>query len=270
VTETLAIPEAERRDYEAFKARVRRSTGLDLNLYKQQQMHRRLVSLLDRVGVRTFADYYALIDRDPREMGVFLDRLTINVSELFRNPEKWQELREHVLMPLVKEQRPLRVWSAGCSFGAEPFSLAMLLGDLAPACAHYLLATDIDRGILARAREGLFSEADARAVPAEYKARYLNPYNGGYQASTALKSRISFRVHNLLADPFEQNFDLILCRNVVIYFTDAAKDELFARFANALRPGGTLLLGGTERILNPRDIGLDSPRPFFYRRLQPT
>src|SRR5579871_5837340 len=127
--DALDLSAPELRDYETFKQSVHRMTGIDLGLYKTQQMHRRLFGLVERANLRTFAEYAQRLQQDPKELAVFLDRVTINVSELFRNPEKWEELRTQilpaVLQSAVQRGRRLRIWSAGCSYGAEPYTLAM-------------------------------------------------------------------------------------------------------------------------------------------------
>src|SRR5262249_36596717 len=156
-----------------FKQSIYRKTGIDLNLYKAQQMHRRLMGMVERANLGSFVEYFQLIERDPDEFAAFLDRMTINVSELFRNPEKWEELRDKVLGPMLQQRRPLRIWSAGCSFGAEPYTLAMLLDHLSPHGRHLLLATDIDQKILEKARRGVFTEPDIKNVPPAYRQKYL-------------------------------------------------------------------------------------------------
>jgi len=267
VQDQLILNDTQRADFEALKAYVLRKTGIDLNLYKAQQMHRRLMGLVERANLKSFSDYLKLLDCQPEEMATFLDRMTINVSELFRNADKWTEMREKVLPRMLKERRPLRVWSAGCSFGAEPYTIAMILDDLAPGMKHYILATDIDQKILDKARRGVFTEPDVKNVPDAYRRKHIEAKGDEYCVTAGLRDRIAFRRHNLLRDPFEHDFDLICCRNVVIYFTDEAKDELFKRFCQALRPSGTLFIGGTERIFNYREIGMDTKIPFFYERV---
>ncbi len=266
-------------DYAAFKTAFFKKSGIDLKLYKDQQMQRRLFNLVERANLKTFMQYFALLDSDPQIYADFLDRMTINVSELCRNPEKWRELREAILPPMLAENRPLKIWSAGCSYGAEPYSLAILLDQMTPTVRHAIHASDLDRKILAKAKEGIFSAADVRNLTPQEKERYFTalPQSPGSiplsetMPSLALKpevrQRVQFRQHNLLADRFEDGYDLICCRNVVIYFTDEAKEALYARFREALRPGGMLLVGGTERIFNFREMGFDSPLPFFYRRI---
>ena len=321
---------AETADYAAFKARVKQKTGIDLNLYKQQQMHRRLLSLLEKVQVKSFVDYFAVLERDPNEWKVFLDRMTINVSELFRNPEKWEELRRPILTEWLARgtpgsaTRPFKVWSAGCSYGAEPYSLAILLDQIASGMRHTLHATDLDRTILAKAREGHFTQSDIKNVPPAVLERYFTRIKAGttervgaaegtlrsdsrretvaasgrterataatatavpaylradvertvaslepaYQVRDEIRARITFSQQNLLADRFDEGYDLICCRNVVIYFTDDAKADLYRRFHKALRPGGVLFVGGTERIFESRALGFEMPLPFFYRKTE--
>ncbi len=300
--------DADTPDYAAFKACVQRKTGIDLNQYKAQQMRRRLTSLLERARVATFKDYFALIERDVDEWNVFLDRVTINVSELFRNPEKWEDLRKPILTEWLNPVRPpdtagassgisgaprrFKAWSAGCSYGAEPYSLAILLDQIWPGQTTTLHATDLDRAILARAAQGRFTAADAKNVAPDVLKQYFKPVSdttrktGGerpaqsgpmptrpdpdtlFQVRPDIGRRVAFRPHNLLADRFESDYDLICCRNVVIYFTDEAKQTLYKRFQQALRPGGILFVGSTERIFNYQELGFDMPLPFFYRRIR--
>lgn len=263
----LILTDTQRSDFETFKHRIMRKTGIDLNLYKPQQMHRRLMGLVERANLKTFTEYVNLLEHNTAEMNIFLDRLTINVSELFRNPEKWDELRDKILPALLHRRRVLRIWSAGCSFGAEPYSLAMLLDHITPGVRHYIAASDIDRNILNKAREGIYSEVDIKNIPQSYRQKYLTVSGKNYQVSSTLRERITFKQHNLLSDQFERDFDLIVCRNVVIYFTDDAKDHLFSRFASSLMPSGVLFIGGTERIFNYREIGLNTHLPFFYQKI---
>ncbi len=262
-------------DYKEFKSVILRKTGIDLNLYKQQQMHRRLQGLLEKNGCRDFLEYCNILLSKPGALEQFLDRMTINVSELFRNPEKWAELRTQILPGLLSANRQLRIWSAGCSFGAEPYSLAILLDKIAPGIRFSLDATDLDKTILEKAKEGKFSSQDVQNVDKADLQKYFcelpasdtfSSLEAKYQVNQSIRAKVNFRPHNLLADPFEQNYDLICCRNVVIYFTDEAKQELYKKFCNALRPKGVLFVGGTERIFGYQSLGFDTSIPFFYYR----
>src|ERR671928_267853 len=143
-------------DFQAFRKQAYRITGLDLTSYKAPQMQRRLLALLARVQVKSFAEYARLLERDAIRRQEFRDYVTINVSEFFRDAERFGELERRVLPELLATagSRGLKVWSAGCSMGAEPYSLAMLLRELGPGRHHQVLATDIDQTILNRAQEG--------------------------------------------------------------------------------------------------------------------
>ncbi|HEX2948518.1 MAG TPA: protein-glutamate O-methyltransferase CheR [Armatimonadota bacterium] len=253
-------------DYEGFCRAVRTHTGLDLAAYKRNQMERRLRAMADRVGADSLLSYWKMICKDQKAVDQFLDRVTINVSELFRNPEKFEELRTIVLPALLREKKELAIWSAGCSYGAEAYSLRILLQQLSPRVNHRILATDIDTRILARAREGIFSEDDMRNIAPPLRHQFFTTTEGGYRVSAQLRQGVEFRHHDLLRDKFPEKMDLILCRNVVIYFADEAKRRLFEGFYQALRPGGYLLVGSTERIFGAQEIGFRTPRPFFYQK----
>lgn len=253
-------------DYEEFKRRVLDLTGLDLSSYKQRQMQRRINSLMDSLRVPTYREYFNLLKTNPVRYEEFLKRITINVSEFFRNPERFAELEEKYLPQLLSARRPLKVWSAGCSTGPEPYSLAILLSDLAPGLAHRVLATDIDRVVLERAKAGVYQATDLKNVSSARLARYFDRAGETYRVKETVKRLVDFRRQNLLTDPFERDFDLILCRNVVIYFTEEAKHLLYQKFYQALAPGGLFLVGGTEPILRYRDYGFETVGPTFYRR----
>ncbi|HHW14127.1 MAG TPA: protein-glutamate O-methyltransferase CheR [Firmicutes bacterium] len=253
-------------DYEEFKRRILDLTGLDLSSYKQRQMQRRINSLMDSLRVPTYREYFNLLKTDPVRYEEFLKRITINVSEFFRNPERFAELEEKYLPELLAARRPLKVWSAGCSTGPEPYSLAILLLELAPSLPHRVLATDIDRVVLERAKAGVYQAADLKNVSPARLARYFDRSGETYRVKETVKRLVDFRRQNLLTDPFERDFDLILCRNVVIYFTEEAKHLLYQKFFQALAPGGLFLVGGTEPILRYRDYGFETVGPTFYRR----
>ncbi|MCX7799489.1 MAG: protein-glutamate O-methyltransferase CheR [Fimbriimonadales bacterium] len=248
-----------------FHNAFRRRTGLDLAHYKQDQLRRRIVSMAETRGCKSLEEFWALLSASEKDLRWFQDKLAINVSELFRNPEKWEELRRRVLPELLGRSRSLKCWSAGCSYGAEAYSLAMTLDAWFPG-AHSILGTDIDQAALAQANKGVFHDNDVRGVPEELKRRYLRRTEAGWEADPRLRRYLSFRNGDLLADRFDQGYDLILCRNVVIYFNDEAKDRLYRKFFQALKPGGVLFVGSTERIFNSQTIGFESTMPFFYRK----
>jgi chemotaxis protein methyltransferase CheR len=257
-------------DFERFKQQLYQRTGLDLNQYKFDQTYRRIWTMVERAGFQRFTDYLQHLLQDEARLRAFIDRLAINVSELFRNPEQFQILEREVLPLLLQRSFSLRLWSAGCSYGAEAYSLAILLHELAPRRPHQILGTDIDQEMLTRAQRGIFQENDMRSVPPTYRERYFRAFteNGRtlYEADPILQRYLRFERHNLLADPYPQGFDLIACRNVVIYFSEDAKERIFREFYNALKPGGYLFLGNTERIFNYQQIGYENPYAFYYRK----
>lgn len=258
----LSVSEA---NWDTFYQALNRKTGLDLHAYKQPQMRRRILGFAENLKLSNLEELWAWMIANPENLDAFRDRMAINVTELFRNPERWVDLEQRILPELVNHNPRLNIWSAGCSYGAEAHSLAMILDKRFPG-GHRILCSDIDRAALKQAQQGIFNDADVKPVPEAYRG-YLTPHGRGeWQASEKLRRYMRFQEHNLLKDRFESNLDLIVCRNVVIYFTEETKDELYDRFFKALRPGGILFVGGTERIFSATKIGYETAAPFFYRK----
>jgi chemotaxis protein methyltransferase CheR len=262
----------EAETYGHIKVKVKKLLNIDLNHYKEEQMRRRLDSWLVRSGMPSWNDYFGRITADSRELSRFRDYLTINVSEFFRDHDRWKTIGTQVLPALAKESlklRPprggLRLWSAGCSIGAEPYTLGMLCDEIAPTLPHRILATDLDRSVLTRCNaRGPYSAEETQNVSPERKSAYFKPGGPPYFVKEQIGKWIEFKEHNMLDDPYENNFDLIICRNVVIYFTAETKEKLYRKFFTALRPGGILFLGGTEIIPRPQEIGFRSQGVSMY------
>lgn len=252
-------------EWDKFYAALKGRTGLDLHLYKPGQMQRRIISMCESKSCKNLEDFWKVISTEKDGINWFLDKMAINVSELFRNPEKWVELEQKILPELLSKAPRLKIWSAGCSIGAEAHSVATILADKFPG-SHTIVGTDIDQAALAQARSGVYSEMETKCVPAPYKAKYYDRDGTNFVAKPELKKYLNFKTGNLLEDNFDSGFDLIICRNVVIYFTDEAKDALYRRFFNSLKPGGILFVGSTERIFNYRDMGYEAPITFFYQK----
>lgn len=252
--------------YAAFQRTILRLTGVDLTSYRQGQMRRRLEALVQRVGANGFLEYSKLLERDPARLQEFRDYFTINVTEFFRDVDRFRHLETRVLPKLLERRSGLRIWSAACSIGAEPYSVAILLKEQAPTLSHKIVATDVDQTVLDRARRGNgYVPADVRAVPpARLTRAFTKDEKGTYAIKSEYKTMVEFRQHNLLTPPPAQNFDLIMCRNVVIYFTDDAKAVLYRSLVNALRPGGVLFVGGTEMVAGAQHLGLGAIGPSFY------
>jgi chemotaxis protein methyltransferase CheR len=251
-------------EYVAFCEGFRRLTGIDLLQYKRGQMERRIRTFVQHRGAEL--ESYLVQLKDDTELGAFLDRVTINVSQLWRNPSEWTSLAEHVLPELAAAGR-IRAWSAGCSYGAEAYTLAALCLEHAPRTRVEIIGTDIDERMVARAREGRFDDADARTAPRELLERWFDRDGDGWVARRELRGVARFETADLLRMPFpEGRYDLVLCRNTVIYFTEEVRDALHARLAVSLRPGGYFLIGSTERVSNAAEAGLEVVRPFLYRK----
>lgn len=256
---------SEQDDYLLFIDKIKTATGIDLAQYKEAQMKRRLTTLRVRHGYDTFAAFFEGMSQNKKLFLDFLDRMTINVSEFWRNRNRWEVLQNE-LLPELQSRLPLKVWSAACSTGEEPYTLAMILDIANVLNRSTILATDIDEGALAKAKEGIYLERSLREVPEQVVKTYFHSDGLHYKIDSKLSSAVQFKKQNLLLDSFEDGFDLIVCRNVMIYFTEEAKHTLYHKFARALRPGGILFVGSTEQIFSPEQYQLEAANTFFYRK----
>jgi len=253
--------------YLEFIGKIYRKTGLDLSNYKRPQMERRITSLMRSCDIHNFNDYFLLLEKDKNQLNRFINHLTINVSEFYRNPTQWQVLQDKILPELLSKSPNLKVWSAGCSTGEEPYTVAMILAEMAPRGNHQIIATDIDQEVLKKAQEGLYNIKSVAGLPQQYFKKYFTQDGETIRVVDSLKKMIKFRAHNLLKDPYETNVDLLICRNVVIYFTEEAKSVLYRKFHQALKPHGILFIGSTEQIFQPQEVGFKSMAMFFYQKI---
>ena len=249
-----------------FIASVKRKTGIDLAAYKEAQMKRRLTSLYMKKGFHDFNDFFHALDKDQDLLNEFLDRMTINVSEFYRNGKRWEVLQTKIFPKLLSENKRLKIWSAACSTGEEPYTTAMVLSNHVPLSQITIHATDLDENAIQRAKVGVYPERSLAEVPNDMKSKYFEKQGAFYKIDDSIKKTVNFQQHNLLKDTYESNYDLIICRNVMIYFTEDAKDQIYQNFSNSLRPGGILFVGSTEQIFNPGKYGFESEDTFFYRK----
>lgn len=254
-------------DLEYFKEWVYKEFRIDLKAYKPTQLHRRILSLMSRVGVNSVDEYIKLLKEDQQQREKFLDFITINVTEFFRNPDIFNDLKKKIKEELLPNNRNLKIWSAACSIGAEPYSIAMILEDLAPGGRHTIIATDIDNGILERAKKGEYSEAEIKNISKDQLNKYFNKQGEYYVIDKKIKSMVTFKRHDLILDRYETDFDLIVCRNVVIYFNQDIKDEIYKKFHHSLKKDGLLFVGATESIYNYKEFGFDKASTFIYRKV---
>lgn len=253
-------------DYVEFCTFLRKLTGIDLSQYKRPQMERRLRTFYANKGVDNLSDAIARVRDDPSQLEPLLDRITINVSQLWRNPEQW-ELIQTQLLPELAQNGQVRAWSAGCSYGAEAYTLATLCHVAIPGARVSIQGTDIDKRMVQRARLGVFSHDDARTAPEKLMHIGFERVEEGWRAKLNLRAMARFDAGDLLQMRLRPaTYDLILCRNTVIYFAEPIRDELHARLADALRPGGYLVIGSTERVSNASAVGLAMKHPFIYRK----
>ena len=269
-------------DFDAISAFARKEFGLNLEPSKRALVQSRLARRLRELGMKSLAEYRALIDRGGgEERERLVSALTTNVTQFYREVHHFDLLERSVLPDLIRRARgggQVRLWSAGCSSGQEPYSLAASILRLCPDAARHdirVLATDIDLAILEEAKSGSYPEAARRFPSVEHEARVFA--KEGRTGSTwpvrpALKSLVTFRPLNLIGSwPITGRFDVILCRNVAIYFDKPTQERLWARFAQSLEPGGHLLIGHSERLHGPalrqfESVGITAYRKTATRR----
>lgn len=252
-------------DYAELQRKIKTLYKIDLSLYKPQQMRRRIENFMDRHDIAAIPTFMRLLGEDKVLRDALEDHLTINVTEFYRDPRQFSTLRTMILPEIAKTNKNLKVWSAGCSTGAEAYTIGMLID--AQGLSANILATDIDRNILEIAdRADSYRDDDIRALPIELRQRYLTQNDRTHSVDSEIRKFVRFSYLNLLSDLYESGFDLIVCRNVLIYFTDEGKDDVFSRFSAALKPGGLLFLGATEMMMNPGKVDLTLVAPSFYKR----
>ncbi len=205
---------------------------------------------------------------DRKKFEEFVNYITINVSEFYRDIPQWKVLEEKALPELISRfGRSLKIWSAACSTGDEPYSLVMALSRHLPLGNIKIFATDLDRQVIAKAKEGIYPEKSILFLPADLKRRYFRQVGEDeFRIANEIKARVEFREHNLLKDAYPTGCHLIVCRNVLIYFTEEAKDRVFRNFYRVLAGGGMLFIGSSEQIMNHREIGYLRKNAFFYQR----
>jgi chemotaxis protein methyltransferase CheR len=236
---------------------LRQRAGIALPDTKRPLVFSRLVRRLRALGLDSFAAYIALVEgaQGDSEVVEMISALTTNVTSFFREKHHFEYLRGTILPPLVDQVRKgarLRLWSAGCSSGEEPYTLAMVLLAVFPDAARHdvrILATDIDPDILQRARTGTYPEASVETIPAPILGRHFRREGELWSAGPELRELITFRELNLAAPwPVRGPFDVIFCRNVAIYFDREGQERVWSGFADRLRPGGWLCIGHSERL----------------------
>jgi two-component system CheB/CheR fusion protein len=265
--------------FAALLDRVRERSGIDFTTYKPATIVRRLRGRMSATGHASIAAYGRQLEEDPEEYARLVNSLLIKVTEFFRNPKVFEVLREKTLPALIEESRrldrQLRVWSAGCSTGEEAYSLAITvleaLGDQGDHLDIRVLATDIDSDAIAFARRGLYPTSALKSVPAPIRTKYFNAADGGFEVAKAIRSLMIFGEHDLGSRTPFPRIDLLLCRNVFIYFDPSMQRSALETFGLSLRPEGRLVLGLSETVSAlPAAFAEDDARLRIYRRLPVT
>lgn len=262
-----AIHEGEypftRRNFEHIAATLRAQSGIALSEAKATLVYSRLAKRLRKLGLRDFDDYCAFIETEEgaEERAEMLAALTTNVTRFFREPHHFDHLRAEVLPRLAEAARAgerVRIWSSACSTGEEPYSIALTLLELLPDAARYdlrILATDIDPKVVATARVGRYRNEAVEPIPADLRERWLGKQHGVetmWQVRDEVRSLITFNELNLIGGwPMRGRFDVIFCRNVVIYFEEETQALIWSRLRTMLAPEGRLYIGHSERIDTP-------------------
>jgi chemotaxis protein methyltransferase CheR len=270
----------EKPTFEALAGLAYRESGLNLAPEKLMMVQSRLRHRLRALQIADFETYSNLVCSDDgrNERRFMISALTTNVSHFFREPHHLNHLSEALLPDLkqrIQKGQRIRIWSAGCSNGQEPYSIAMHLLSALPALANSdfrVLATDIDPRVISFADEGLYGDAQLSGVPDAHRkwfARQSEDPEGCHVISETVRNCVAFRELNLLADwPMQHQFDAIFCRNVVIYFDVATQERLWPRFHRALADNGRFFLGHSERIVDPAQFGFRTTGPTAYAKLR--
>ena len=256
---------------------ISRTSGFTLEAYKDKCIRRRIAVRMRACGVHTYEDYRALLDRTPDEYEHLRDALTINVTRFYRNADTWNLVRRDLLPALLDAPRiETRAWSAGCASGEEPYTLAMLAAEHLDRAGRgdelarlTIDATDIDRACLERARRACYRPEGLTELPEDMASRYFEAVGAERRVVDRIRRRVGVQALDLSKDrPLRQGYQLILCRNVVIYFDRPMQERLFQAFADALAPGGFLILGKVETLFGAarERLTLVDPRERVYRR----
>jgi chemotaxis protein methyltransferase CheR len=245
-------------DLELLKKAIKKNIGFNCEQYKESHFRRRINVRVRATNSSSYAEYLKILKKDQDEYRYLIEALTVNVSEFFRNPETYMVIEKEVLPALIKSKsnslvKAIRIWSAGCAAGEEAYSLAILLHRiLGKDFGKYrisIIGTDIDSPSLEKARKGVYIETALKNVDEKTRERYFIKKGGMYQVTDQLKDVTHFKRHDLISGPKLSHFDLIICRNVMIYFNKEIQEQLHLDFYKALGQGGFFIIGKAETLL---------------------
>ena len=249
-------------DFEKYRALIYAESGITFTPANRSILESRLKEKLREKGIASAVSYFSTISSDKEELKGFLDSITTNLTRFFRNQPQFDTLEKHVvpeLLNIKKGSNTIKIWSAGCSTGEEPYSIAMLLSDILPPLWKYeILASDISLKCLMTAKEGFYPNAKVEGIPENYLTKYFDKVDGGYHVRSEIQSRIKFDYHNLKNDSGQRDLDIVFCRNVIIYFDEIAQTEVINRFWNAMAAKSFLFIGHSESL-----FGMDTKFEFL-------
>lgn len=240
-------------DFASLKRYIELTLKIQCGNYKEDYIKRRLLSRMRSTNTSNYGEYLKYLKENTPELEVLRKALTINVTEFFRDQDVYEFLKDTILPDLFRQRKRIRIWCAGCSTGEEPYSIAMILSDLIARnkeLSAQVFATDIDKIVLAKAQEGIYSQkAMVKLSPQQIHRHFTKLPDDTYQVKPHLKELIRFRPHDLMSGvPVARWLDLITCRNVTIYFTEVQKDDLARMFHGALVTDGYYIMGKTEYL----------------------
>ncbi|MDR0442703.1 MAG: protein-glutamate O-methyltransferase CheR [Treponema sp.] len=261
-------------DFEMYRAFIYAESGITFTPTNRSILESRLKERLREKKIESVRSYFDDIKKDKEELKGFLDSITTNLTRFFRNQAQFDALEKHVIPELINNIRKstpgtIRIWSAGCSTGEEPYTLAMLLTEvLPPAWKFEILASDISLKCLMTAKEGFYAESRIVGIPDNYLAKYFDKVEGGYKIHASLQSKIKFDYHNLKNDSGQRNLDVVFCRNVIIYFDEAAQTAVINRFWDSMAAKSFLFIGHSESLfgMNTKFEFLKTEWATLYRK----
>lgn len=241
-------------DYEQFRKVIYDECGITFSATNRSILDSRIKDLLRRKNLQTPAEYMDLVLKNPDEMKEMLDSVTTNLTRFFRNQPHFDAFINYVIPAVIENKkkgvdRIIRVWSAGCSTGEEPYTIAMILKEIVPLGFDFkVTASDISLKSLMVGQQGFYADNKVDGIPANYLEKYFTKVEGGYQVKKELQDTIHFDYHNLKNDSGARNLDVVFCRNVLIYFDEAAQRAVIDRFWDAMAPQSYLFIGHSESL----------------------
>ncbi|MDR0495113.1 MAG: protein-glutamate O-methyltransferase CheR [Treponema sp.] len=250
-------------DFEQYRSFIYAKSGITFTSANRSILESRLKERLRERNVNSVKTYFSTISTNEDELKGFLDAITTNLTRFFRNQAQFDAFEKYVVTELLNIKKGgsniIKIWSAGCSTGEEPYSIAMLLSDiLPPAWKFEILASDISLKCLMTAKEGFYADNRLDGIPPKYLAKYFDKVDGGYHIHSDVQSKIKFDYHNLKNDSGQHGFDVVFCRNVIIYFDEAAQTSVINRFWDAMASKSFLFIGHSESL-----FGMDTKFEFL-------